>query len=537
VTTPDRGFHFRYLLASALLLTLAQPPFPTGWLAYVALVPLLIGVDGLSGRRALLWGVVWSLMVNTMGLYWIAWGHTGAFFGALLYLGLVDAVFVWLLTVVKRDARPLMLPFLWTGFMFIKGLGEMGFPWLTLALTQTWNPAAIQLAAVGGAWLIDVWVAGVNGLVYMGMRRLSHVSHDNKLRGIFKAFAPALLVALAVLLYGRIVLGAGRAGDSDQWSSFTHEVEATERPPWVASDTEPLDVAIIQGSVRPGVKLAPQLLTYNLYVYERLTRAAVARAGEGLELVLWPETAIPEHLNFHQQARRFVLNLQRDLDLPILTGGFSLIYNERPSRYYNSAMMVTSSGMTPDEEIYHKRLLVPFGERIPYQKILNFMRSWSLGWSDFSRGLEAPLLGGTEATPGVPPIGMLICYESAFSRLVKPEVVNGAEVLSVITNDAWFGRTSMPRQHLQMAALRAVEFRRPVIRAANSGISAVVDRWGRIDQATPLYRKDAILVRVWPEKGLTLYARTGDWVPLLAILVVVSGLFIFREPKQRRVVS
>jgi len=537
VTTPERGFHFRYLLASALLLTLAQPPFPTGWLAYVALVPLLIGIDGLRGKQAFLWGVIWSLMVNIMGLYWIAWGHTGAFFGALLYLGIVDAVFVWLLTVVKRDARALMLPFLWTGFMYIKGLGEMGFPWLTLALTQTWNPAAIQLAAVGGSWLLDLWVAGVNSLMYKGLTIISKVKHDRKLEGVLKAFAPALLMALTVLLYGRIVLVAGQAGDAERWSTFQPDSKAKEVPPWVDSGTEPVDVAIIQGSVRPKVKLAPQMITYNFHVYERLSRAAAARAGEGLELMVWPETAIPEYLNFSQRAKRFVLNLQRDLELPILTGGFAAIYQDHPFRYYNSAMMVSAAGITPDEDIYHKRLLVPFGERVPYQKILNFMRDWNLGWSDFSRGLDAPLLGGTDATPGVPPIGLLICYESVFSRLVKPEVVNGAEVLSVITNDAWFGRTSMPKQHLQMAALRAVEFRRPVIRAANSGISAIVDRWGRIDLATPLYRKDAILGRVWPETGMTLYARTGDWVPLLAILVIVGGLFIFREPKQRRMVS
>ena len=110
-------------------------------------------------------------------------------------------------------------------------------------------------------------------------------------------------------------------------------------------------------------------------------------------------------------------------------------------------------------------------------------------------------------------------------------------MLSVITNDAWFGRTSGPYQHLRIAALRAVEFRRPVIRAANSGVTAVIDRWGRIDQATPLYRKDAVLATVWPEQGMTLYARTGDWVPLLAIVVAIAGLIIFREPKSERVVS
>jgi len=537
VTGRSRSFHFRYFLASALLLTLAQPPFPTGWLAYIALVPLLIGIDGLKGKRAFLWGIIWSLMVNGLGLYWIAWGNTGAFFGALLYLGLVDAVFVWLLTRVRRDARALMLPFLWTGFMFIKSLGEMGFPWLTLALTQTYNPAAIQLAALAGSWSIDLWVASVNSLMYKGMSQLALVTHDKRLPVILKAFAPALIVALAVLFYGRITLWAGGAGERGHWSDYQSGQRVGPGPAWVEEGTEPLDVVIIQGSVRPEVKLARQMLPYNFYLYERLTRAAVARAGEGLELVVWPETAIPQYLNFSLRAHRFATGLQKDLGLPILTGAFSATRGEQPSRYFNSAMMVTADGISQSEEIYNKRLLVPFGERVPYQQIFSFMRDWSMGWSDFSMGEGAPLLGGGEYTPGVPPIGMLICYESAFTRLVRPEVVNGARVLSVITNDAWFGKTTGPYQHLRIAALRAVEFRRPVIRAANSGISAVIDRWGRIHHATPLYRKDAILARVWPETGMTLYASTGDWVPLLALIVGLSGLFIFREPKQRKVVS
>jgi len=537
VTGRSRSFHFRYLLASALLLTLAQPPFPTGWLAYIALVPLLIGVDGLRGKRALLWGGIWSLMVNGMGLFWIAWGNTGAFCGALLYLGVVDAVFVWLLTSVRRDARPLMLPILWTGFMFVKGLGEMGFPWLTLALTQTYNPAAIQLAALAGSWSIDLWVAGVNSLMYKGLSKLSLVSRENRVPVVLKAFAPALILALAVLFYGRITLWVGGAGEPGDWSDYRAGEETGPVPAWIEEGTEPLDVAIIQGSVRPKVKLAWQMLPYNFYVYERLTRSAVDRAGEGLELVVWPETAIPQYLNFSMRANRFAVGLQRDLDLPILTGAFASIRGKQPSRDYNSAMMVTGEGVSQGEEIYHKRLLVPFGERVPYQQIFNFMREWSMGWSDFAKGEAAPLLGGTVHTPGVPPIGMMICYESAFSRLVRPEIVNGAEVLSVITNDAWFGKTPGPYQHLRIASLRAVEFRRPVIRAANSGISAVIDRWGRIHHATPLYRKDAVLARVWPEKGMTPYARTGDWVPLLAIIFGLSGLFIFREPKQRSVVS
>jgi apolipoprotein N-acyltransferase len=244
-----------------------------------------------------------------------------------------------------------------------------------------------------------------------------------------------------------------------------------------------------------------------------------------------------EWLNYAVRARRFITGMQREIGLPIITGSFAYFINDNDPKSYNSAYMVTSRGISRGEEIYNKRMLVPFGERVPYQGLLGFMADWSMGWSDFGMGQGAPLMGGGEDTPGVPPIGMLICYESAFSRLVKPEVVDGAQLLSVITNDAWFGRSTGPYQHLMMSALRAVEFRRPVIRAANSGVSALIDRWGKVHFATRLYTKDAVVARAWPERGFTPYARTGDWLPLAAIVAGAIGLFLFREPKSKPAVS
>lgn len=535
VIRSNRRHRFRYFLASAVLLTLAQPPFPTGWLAYIALVPFLIGMEGLRGRRAFSWGIVWAVMVNSLGLYWVAMGHTGGFFGALLYLGIVDGLLVWLLCFVREEKRALLLPFLWTGFIFVKSLGEMGFPWLTLALTQTYTPAAIQGAELVGAWGLDLWVATINCLIYMGMRRSSEGLHDISVANITRIFAPALLTALVVLLYGRIIMWAGGAGESTDYTELRTSEPAGPVPEWIEQGTDPLRVAIIQGSIRPRVKLAPQLFEHNLYLYDRLTRAAVGTTGR-LDLVVWPETAIPHYLTGSVRSRRFVIDLQTDIGIPLLIGAFSSEYREMKYSYYNSAFMISRGKISSGENIYHKRVLVPFGERVPYQQIFGFLADWSMGWSDFSMGKDAPLMGGSEDTPGVPPIGVLICYESIFTRLVRTEVVDGAQVLAVITNDSWFGRTTGPYQHTMAAALRAVEFRRPVIRAANSGVSALIDRWGRVHNATRLYVKDAVIGQVWPEMGFTPYARTGDWLPVVALVTGILGLVLFREPNSKRAV-
>ncbi len=528
---------FSYLLASAILLTAAQPPFPTGWLAYAALVPFLTGIEGLRGRRAFGYGVLWGFFVNVLGLYWIGANNIGAFIGAMIYLGLLDGLFTWLLCTVRQERRALFFPFIWTGFFYVKSLGEMGFPWLSLALTQTYTPAAIQGAAITGAWGLDLWVASVNALIYNGLHRIAKEHIEIKLGSLARVFAPAVGLAVAVLLYGRIVLVAGGAGQSEAFTRLQNVNDPQDIPEWIEEGTDPLRVAAIQGSVRPEVKLAPQLLSYNIYLYRRLTRAAVNATGGNLELVVWPETAVPQYLRRTRQLRQFIHALQGEIETPILTGAFGIARVDGESLYYNAAFMVTDRFLNQGTRIYAKRLLVPFGERVPYQQVLGFMANWSMGWSDFSMGVGAPLMGGTPDTPGVPPIGVLICYESIFSRLVRPEVVDGARVLAVITNDAWFGRTTGPYQHTKAAALRAVEFRRPVIRAANSGVSAFIDRWGQVHMPTSLFTKDAIVGRMWPESGFTFFAKTGDWLPLTALLVSVAGLFVFREPKRERAVQ
>ncbi len=533
MTAPERRRPLALLLLSAVLLVLAEPPFPTGWLGLVAFVPFLMALESPGIRRSYLLGCSWSFTLNLLGLYWIAFGHLGAGIGSLIYLTLFDALFFWLMTRLRSGHRALLFPFLWTAFIFVKSLGEMGFPWLTLGLTQTYTAAPLQIASLTGAWGLDFWVASVNTLVFCGLHKIGQVNSEVRIGLVARALLPAALVALAIPLYGRIVLGVGGARES----AAATAPAAPDRPRWIAAESEPLAVAAVQGSLRPDVKLAPQLFWHNLYVYDRLTRAVSAAAGNDLDLVFWPESAIPHYLNAYAGVQRFVLRLQRDIGAPILTGAFSSAWDGERSRYYNSAFLVGGGRISTGEEIYHKRLLVPFGERVPYQQVLGFWPAWRRGGSVFGGGRDEPLLGGNDQTPGVPPIGVLICYESLFARLVRTEVVDGARLLTVITNDAWFGRTSGPYQHLRAAALRAVEFRRPIVRAANGGISALVDRWGQIHFATPLYTKSAFIGRVWPETGMTFYARTGDWLPIGACLIALVGLVLFREPRRGRGVS
>ncbi len=529
------------LLTSAVLLTLAQPPFPTGWLAYIALVPWLFALEGVRGRQAFALGMLWGLVFNLLGLHWIYnIGPEGviALPAAMIYLALVWGVFTWLVGQVRGAWRPLVLPVLWTAFVWLLSLGEMGFPWLTLALTQTWTPAALQTAPLAGSWTIDLWVAAVNAMVYHGLARTIYQGGTTDLRRLARALAPAAALAVAVLLYGRLTLALGGAAASAELTRPTLSPVDPERPTWLGEDARALQVAAVGASVRPTVKLADQMLDYNLYLYERLTRAVQLAVGERLDLVVWPETAVPEY--FHARYGKYlhirnrVQALQVRIGVPILTGAFSYARpaGEERSWPYTSVFLVGERGITEGEGLYSKRILVPFGERVPYQHLLGPIKDWNLGWSDFGLARQAPLLGGPPAAPGLPRVGPLICYESIFARLVRPEVLAGARVLAVLSNDAWFGRTIYQAMQLKAAALRAVEFRRPLIRASNGGHSALIDRWGQIHSVTPLYTKDAAVGRVWPEAGLTPYARHGDWLPVLCLGLALAGLVTGREPRR-----
>jgi apolipoprotein N-acyltransferase len=255
-------------------------------------------------------------------------------------------------------------------------------------------------------------------------------------------------------------------------------------------------------------------------------------------VVVWPETAVPAFFQRDPQVRPVVLETARQARVDLIFGAPSA--ENRPQLtpggeprvvLFNSAYVVSAEGAVKAR--YDKQHLVPFGEYVPLSGLLFFVNRLADGIGDFEPGRGMP-----EVSAGGARVGVLICYEAIFPDLAR-RVAAGASVLVNITNDAWFGRTAAPWQHLAQAVFRAVELKRPLVRAANTGVSAIVDRSGRVETALGLFTRGTLAARIaLPRAGeSTLYARVGDRFAHVCALAAAAALVAVGRARRRRPVD
>jgi apolipoprotein N-acyltransferase len=251
-----------------------------------------------------------------------------------------------------------------------------------------------------------------------------------------------------------------------------------------------------------------------------MTRKAVA---EGAEFVMWPESATPFNFDEQPTGQALVRNLVASTGVPLLFGSDE-IERGTETHYYNAAFMLDSGGATA--AVYRKMHLVPFGEYVPFKNLLFFVKPLVEAVSDFSPGLRVtmlPVAGHMVSTA--------ICYEVTYPSLIRDGVRQGSELLTTITNDAWYGESSAPFQHFEMAAMRAVEQGRYLVRAANTGISGIVDPYGRVLARTRLGEATVVVGQARFVQTRTLYATMGDRVAQASIILTVLALATsFRRP-------
>jgi apolipoprotein N-acyltransferase len=326
--------------------------------------------------------------------------------------------------------------------------------------------------------------------------------------------------------------------------ALLHGAGAFERSRDDAAPARTLRVAVLQGNVDQAVKWSPEWAERTLADYEALTRHA---AEEGAQVVAWPETAAPGSPDFSDPLADRLAALAEDTGAalvvgavgvePALAGGRlrpesgtvvgadgTIATGESALRYFDSAYVIAPDGTFADR--YDKSHLVPFGEYVPLRDLLGrFVRAIATGATstDVSPGarprvVSIPLPDGTSLSAGIP-----ICYELLFPNLVRRFVSDGGEVLLAITNDAWYGRTGAPYQFLVMTAVRSAETRTWTARAANTGVSALIDDRGRVRMQTELFEQTLLVGDVPLRAGGSFYSRTGDWLPI-ACAVVSAGL-------------
>jgi apolipoprotein N-acyltransferase len=283
-----------------------------------------------------------------------------------------------------------------------------------------------------------------------------------------------------------------------------------------------LTVGLIQGNVPQDQKWDPSYEDEILFRYLRLTRQA---ADRGATAVLWPESATPFYFEESPRAEAIRL-LARERGVWLLLGSDELSRQDRRISY-NSAFMVRPDGTTA--AVYRKVRLVPFGEYVPFRRLLFFAAPLVESIGDFAPG-EAPVMLPIDGHP----VSTAICYEVVYPALIREGVSKGSSLVTTITNDAWFGRSSAPYQHFEMAAMRAIEQGRYLARAANTGISGIVDPYGRVVMASGLFVEQVLVgdVRLITER--TVYSRIGDvvaWAGVFATgLALASAWTVGRRP-------
>ncbi len=459
-------------LLSGCLLFSASPGVagfaPVAWLA---LVPLLTAISQrtTSTRRAALLGLISGLAYYPLLLYWITivlgrygnlpvWLSIPALLLLSLYMSLYLAGFAALSChLQKRYSLIWIAPTTWVALDFLRGWLFTGFPWFDLAYTQFQTPLLIQIADVTGHHGVSFLIVMVNTLIFHAFIN-QHKPHAVKSGSDF-SFRVAIFLVLAILSYNLIKYNLV-------------EKNLTE------SDT--LGVAVIQGNINQEQKWLPKFQHQTLGKYLDLSRQIIE--GEKPALIVWPETALPFYLSESALLKDITSLAASRPGLTIMSGA---PYREKSvagsaTKYFNSAFFVDANGLRPER--YDKQHLVPFGEYVPLKRLLPFLAPLVETVADFTPGTTMQPVPCQNTR-----VGVLICFESIFPALARHKTKAGSELLVNLTNDAWYGRSSAPWQHLSMAVFRAVENRRSLARAANTGVSGFIDPLGRMHELSPLF--------------------------------------------------
>lgn len=489
------------LLCGALL-PLAFAPFHFFPLAIAAPAVMFLLWQGLTPRQAFRRGYAFGLGMFGVGVSWVfvsmyEFGDVSMalslFLTALfvLFLCLFPALLGYGLARLGRHGSPvlqlaLLYPAGWVLFEWVRGWFLTGFPWLLLGYSQTdtllagWGP-----------------VIGVYGI----------------------SLAVALSAGwLAALLYAnghtqRLLLGAGLVA---LWGGAALLQSHT----WTQPAGAPMRVTLLQGNISQDLKWLTDMREPTLELYSKLT----AQHWDS-KLIVWPESAVPD---MYHGAERFIDRLAEEArrhDSELLVG---VLYDDLDTgRYYNSMVSVGDH-----RAFYHKHHLVPFTEYLPMERLLGgIVRFMQVPMSDFSKGpaVQPPLaVAGQQA-------GISICYEDAFGEEVI-NVLPKATFLVNVSNDAWFGHSVAPRQHLQIARMRAIESGRPLLRATNTGVTAIIDAHGKVQDEAPQFQVAALSGEIQPRQGMTPYAYAGNYpvVILVTAMLIASVLMMRRRARDWR---
>ncbi len=485
-----KKYPFDYLLLffSGVSLTFSFAPFNFSFLAWISFVPFLYFLR--NGKNPFFKGFVMGFGFFSTLLYWVPFSNVvegtivplvvlGSFV-LVLYLSLFFGFSGSLYNKLNRLGYPFLFPIVFAGLEFLRSLSSVwGFTWGSIGFSQSNLIRLVQFASIGGLPLVTLWVLFLNLFLYLF---IIHFKSKTKEKMIYLCFFVTLLII--PFIYSQVIIN---------------------RKYHVKYKT----VCVVQPCVLPNDKRKTD--------FDRLLKIKkIIEDSPDADLYVLPETASPFSLTNSYETELFFRELASEKAAPIIIG--TIDYKREGSNfvYYNAVSIVDSSGI---KGIYRKIFLVPFVERLPFDDVLPKLKDINLGQGSFTPGADFTVFDIDSLK-----FSIYVCYEAIFPQILREFVEGGAELLVNITEDGWFGKTSGPYQHAQMAVFQSIIFRRAVVRSANTGISLACDPYGRVLDKTQIFKEGLIICKVPLVKSKTLYSKIGNtfgWSFLFFVLLLV----------------
>jgi apolipoprotein N-acyltransferase len=493
---PDNIKNIAISLACGAITPLGFAPHGIYLIPFISISILILQCKGSHKKHALLYGFLFGLGYFGYGVNWLhisinlfgGINLIGAYLITLilvLYLSIYPAIFSVLVSVLTRHSslsysHVLTIPAIWTLGEWIRSWLFTGFPWLNLGYSQT------DSVLSGLAPLLGVF--GISYLVVMIAVTIVLIYKSDKQS---KAISIALIITVCVLAW------------------------LAEQKAWSENLYKSISVALIQGAVPQEIKWSPDMRLPTKQLYQDLTKAHL-----DADLIIWPEAAIPSYFHQEQAYISEIHSMLRTSNSILLTG--MPVYDMQSAKFYNGAIYLSDK-----IEYYFKQHLVPFGEYLPLKWLLQpIVNTLNIPIADFSPGLDSsPVLRSDKFN-----IGISICYEDTFGNEVIKSLPE-ANILVNISNDAWFGDSLAPHQHLEMARMRAQETGRYLLRATNTGITAIIDNKGKILSRSPQFNESTLSANANLYTGQTPYSHFGNYPVILFCFISIISLLGFRKRK------
>lgn len=502
-------------LTSGVLLGFSFPPFPFPFL----MIPAFIGLFRLmdlteSGKELAYVSYPGFLVWNIIGTYWLTFATIAGGVAAILANAAIMTIPLALMRYVHRSVNSalwstLLVAAAWVAYEFLHHRWDLSWPWLTLGNGFSNAVLIIQYISITGVLGISFWLVAGSYLLYRLM---------NDPTPALRVSTPAVIIGLPII---SLVM----------YFTYSPEYERTK------------ETAILQPNYDSYQHLAgyPDARTPLV----ELLNQTDSLITENTEVIYWPENALQESLrqDFRNELQQLIETRVEEWQIPLITGtAYIVLYNNdeeaplvtrgefmgRPYNIFNAAVAFYPGNRSPEH--YEKAELVPFVERFPFVDTLariDFLTNIDWGSiAGYGRGTDPTLfnINGTD-------VPALICYDSVYPEWVSTFVKNGAGMITVITNDGWWGETSGHIQHYDYARLRAIENRRTTLRSANNGISGVILPNGDVEIRTEYWTRDGFLYDVPIVEDLTIYTRYGDWLGRLSLIITFGllGTILWRR--------